>query len=172
MNLPTSDIPRMSKKAAGGRPPKFDEPSRPITITLPDSTLEGLKIINPDRAQAIVNLTNGVLAQKGGTRPPVELVKVADSTGLLIVGPSQALRRIPFLKLVEIATGRYILALTAGSSFNSLEIAIQDQLDELDAGDKWEQKLLSQLLENVKKLRKTDRVSMAEILFVRMDQAD
>jgi hypothetical protein len=162
----------MSKKAPGGRPPKFGEPSRPITITLPDSTLEGLKIIHPDRAQAIVDLTNGALSQKGGSRPPVEIARVADNVGMIIVGPSQALRRIPFLKLVEITAGRYLLALMEGSNFNTLELAIRDQLDELAPSDKWELKLLTQLLENVKKLRQTDRVSMAEILFVRMDGAE
>ena len=159
----------MNKRAIGGRPPKFDEPSRPVTLTLPESTLEGLKIINPDRAQAIVHLTNGALAPEGGSRPPVEVVKVADHTGLIIVGPSQALRKIPFLQLVEIASGRFLLALKAGSNFSTLEIALQDLLDELTAGDKWERKLLSQLLENVRKLRKGDRVSTAEILFVRLD---
>ena len=160
----------MTKRAIGGRPPKFDEPSRPVTLTLPESTLKALKIINPDRAQAIVKLTSGALAPKGGSRPPVEVVKVADHTGLIIVGPSQALRRIPFLQLVEIASERFLLALKAGSNFSTLEIAIQDVLGELPAGDQWEKELLSQLLENVRKLRKGDRVTTAEILFVRLDQ--
>ena len=52
-----------------------------------------MKIIHPDRAQAIVDLTNGALSQKGGSRPPVEIARVADNVGMIIVGPSQALRR-------------------------------------------------------------------------------
>ena len=49
------------KKNGGGRPPKFDEPSRPITLTLPESTLEGLRQIDADRGQAVVKLTRGAL---------------------------------------------------------------------------------------------------------------
>ena len=39
----------------GGRPAKFDEPSRPVTITLPDRILDRIKEIDDDRAKGIVN---------------------------------------------------------------------------------------------------------------------
>lgn len=160
---------RSSQKSAGGRPPKFDEPSRPITVTLPDSTLEGLSRVDPDRGQAIVKLTKHALGQGRETTPPVEIVKMAANTGLIIVGPSVALRRIPFLHLVEVAPTRYLLALDPGNDFKALEIAIHDVLDEVAEDDIQERRLLRDLLDHIKHLRKSDRVSIAEILFVRLD---
>ena len=38
----------------GGRPAKFDEPSRPVTMTLPDRILDRLAEIGDDRAKAVV----------------------------------------------------------------------------------------------------------------------
>ena len=57
-------MPKPPKKSAskGGRPAKFDEPSRPVTITLPDRILDRLKEIDADRALAIVKAVEvGVL---------------------------------------------------------------------------------------------------------------
>ena len=162
----------MNKKASGGRPPKFNEPSRPVTLTLPDSTLEGLKSIHPDRAQAVVKLANDALGQGQAPRPLVEIVRVADNTGLLVIGPCRSLAKVPFLQLVEVAPSRYLLALKAGNSFSALELAIQDLLEELSAGEVRERELLLHLLENVKKLRRAERVSTAEILFVRLEGKD
>ena len=160
---------RPSQKSAGGRPPKFDEPSRPITVTLPDSTLEGLLRVDPDRGQAIVKLTKHALGEGRETVPQVEIVKMAANTGILIVGPSVALRRIPFLHLVEVAPTRFLLALDPGNDFKALEIAIHDVLDEVAENDIRERRLLRELLDHIKHLRKSDRVSVAEILFVRLD---
>lgn len=158
-----------SPKSAGGRPPKFDEPSRPITVTLPESTLDGLLRVDPDRGQAIVKLTRHALGQGRETVPQVEIVKMAANTGLIIVGPSVALRRIPFLHLVEVAPTRFLLALDPGNDFRSLEIAIHDVLDEVAEDDVQERQLLRELLSHIKDLRRSDRVSVAEILFVRLD---
>src|SRR6476660_7138102 len=85
------------RKGTGGRPPKFAGPSRPITLTLPESTLEGLKQIHSDRGQAIVKLTESALRASATSHSNVESVEMADNTGLLVVGPSKVLRRIPFL---------------------------------------------------------------------------
>ena len=52
----------------GGRPAKFDEPSRPVTITLPDRILERLEEIDGDRAKAVVKAVEAVLA--GGPGGP------------------------------------------------------------------------------------------------------
>jgi hypothetical protein len=154
----------------GGRPPKFDEPSRPVTLTLPESTIEGLQLIDPDRSRAIVKLTKGALRQGKFSQPLVDIVEMAANTGLLIVGPSAALRRIPFLHLVEVAPARFLLAMEPGNDFKTLEIAIHDTLDEVDSDDKRERGLLMELLQNIKRLRQGRRVSMAEILLVTLER--
>jgi hypothetical protein len=159
----------MNRKAGGGRPPKFDEPSRPVTVTLPESTLNALELVNQDRAKAIVTLAKTIPNHGNGAPPSVEIIHVASQIGLLIVGYSQALRKIPFLHLVEVAPGRFLLALDSGNDFHTLEIAIQDILEELTADQEYERTLISTLLEKVKSLRKSERVSMAEILLVKLD---
>jgi hypothetical protein len=154
---------------AGGRPPKFDEPSRPITLTLPESTLEGLQQIDKDRGRAIVKLTNAALRQGGSGQALVEIVKVAKNTGLIMVGPSKVLQRIPFLHLVEVAPARFLLALDPGNDFKSLEIAIHDAIEDFPANLTREHELIADLLAHIRKLRRGALVSMAEILFVKLN---
>jgi hypothetical protein len=151
----------------GGRPPKFAEPSRPVTLTLPESTLTDLEQISPDRSRAIVELTKRVLRNNGTEKPLVEIVEMAKDTGLVVVGSSKALRRIPFLRLVEVAPARYLLAVDQGHDFHSLEIALIDALED-KKDERRERELMTQLLKHIKGLRKARRVSTAEILFVRL----
>ena len=155
------------RKPAGGRPAKFAEPSRPVTVTLPERTLRDLEVIGPDRGQAIVRLVDGALASEG-KRPRVEVARTGSHTGLIVVGPSPGLRKIPFLHLVEISPARFLLALEPGNDFRTLELAVRDTLDDTEPAQENERSLLSELLEQIQKLRKTARVSMAEILFVRL----
>jgi hypothetical protein len=105
----------------------------------------------------------------GATQPLVEIVEMAANTGLVVIGSSVALRRIPFLHLVEVAPTRYLLALDRGHDFKSLEIAISDVLDDVPEDQKRERDLIVQLLEHIKGLRRTERVRMAQILFVTLE---
>jgi hypothetical protein len=165
----TTIKPRLENRESGGRPPKFDEPSRPITLTLPERTLKGLERIDADRGRAIVKLTNAALREGNDDPRQVDIVQVADKTGLLIIGPCEALRRISFLHLVEVAPGRYLLALDSGNDFRGLELAVQDVLADLPQSELRERELITELLDHIRKLRKAELVSMAEILFVRME---
>ncbi len=164
--LPTNPV----KKAAGGRPPKYSGPSRPITVTLPETTLKGLESIHQDRGQAIVKLTEAAMRTAPGAPPLVEIVEMATNTGLLLVGPSKVLRRIPFLHLVEVAPARYLLALDAGNDFKTLELAIHDVLEDVPDEESNERELIHQLLEKIKVVRKSERASVAEILFVKLNE--
>lgn len=155
----------LNRKKGGGRPPKFAELSHPVTLTLPESTLRELQHIDPDRGHAIVKLTKTAVHGDGAPRPLVEIVEMAANTGLVVIGPCQALRRIPFLRLVEVAPARYLLALDSGHDFKSLEICINDILDDMPESDERERELIGQLLEHIRRLRKTKSVSEAKILF-------
>jgi hypothetical protein len=155
-----------SKRKNSGRPPKFPEPSRPITLTLPDSTLRELEEIDPDRGHAIVKLARSALRSGEEERPLVEIVEMAPNTGLIVVGPSRALRKIPFLHLIEIAPARHLIALDPGDDFHTMEIAITDALDDVPKSDKRERKLMTDLLQHIRRLRKSDRVRIAKVLFV------
>ena len=117
-----------------GRPPKFQEPRRPVTVTLPESTLAKLAAINPDRAQAIVKATHAAMPRKANGHKRVELVEVMPGLGVLIVGPSRYLQKIKWLRLVELAPMRYLLVVPSGTAIDSLEVAIIDLLENLEPG--------------------------------------
>ncbi|HSD10439.1 MAG TPA: hypothetical protein VLF14_05625, partial [Candidatus Binatia bacterium] len=61
----------------GGRPPKFDEPRRPVTITLPERTLRRLTAVDEDLATAIVKLGDSTVSREEQTAKLVEVVEVA-----------------------------------------------------------------------------------------------
>ena len=154
-------------RRGSGRPPKYGEPSRPVTVTLPDSTLKGLERIDPDRGKAIVKLARAAVSS--GERPLVEVVEVGAGTGLVIVGPSQILRKIPFLHLVEVAPARYLLAMDRGNDFRALEIELADLVDDLSAEEAGERALVLELLAHIRRIRKSGGMRMAEILLAKLD---
>ena len=130
--------------------------------------MRDLDRIDSDRGHAIVKLAKQAMHKDGNKPAFVEIVEMVPQIGLVIVGPSAALRRISFLHFVEVAPGRYLLALDQGYDFRNLEIALNDALEEVRADDQRDRELIEQLLGHIKELRKTDSVRMAEILFVRL----
>src|SRR5215467_421991 len=156
----------MQRKRGKGRPPKFSESRRPVTVTLPESILARLAAINPDRAQAIVKAVGTAAPLDAKHQKPVELVEVAPGVGIILVGPSQYLKRIKWLRLVEIVPMRYLLTIPSGTAVDSLELAIIDLLEKVKSLDEWERSLLEQLRDLMRTLRGEDKVYKAELLFI------
>lgn len=159
--------PPQRQKHAGGRPPKFTDPSRPITVTLPEKTLQHLADIDADRARAIVKATDAALNLQGKTQTLVQVVEVSPGAGLIVVGPSRYLKKIPWLRVAEIAPARYLLSIPVGMSVDSLEVAVADVLDEIPEAEGRERAMLSELRTLMRGLRQGQKVSKAEILFVK-----
>jgi hypothetical protein len=153
-------------KRRKGRPPKFEESRRPVTVTLPESTLARLAAINPDRAQAIVKAVGTKAPLDAKHQKQVELVEVAPGVGIILVGPSRYLKRIKWLRLVEIAPMRYLLTIPVGTPVDSLELAVVDLLEKLESLDEWERSVLEQLRDLMRTLRLGDKVYKAELLFI------
>ena len=154
-----------AKKHAGGRPPKYSEARRPITVTLPERILRNLQSINPDRSRAIVRCVETAM-EKGD--PPfklVELIEVSPGKALLVIGPSSCLRQIEWLHLVEIAPFRYLLVLPSGTAVEVLEVTIQDLLRNFEL-DSSESVLLTELLGIIGHQRRSKSISKAELLFI------
>ncbi len=150
-----------------GRPPKFTEARRPVTVTLPERTLRQLETIDADRARAIVKATDASIQFDHGAGPLVETVEVAKGQAVIVVGPSQSLRAIPWLRLVEIAPARHLLAIPPGTAVDSLEVAILDKAQGEAHADPHERKLLLDLYRVLRSCRQRQAVTKAEILFVR-----
>jgi hypothetical protein len=159
------EISQEVRKHAGGRPPKYSEPRRPITVTLPERILRELQSIDHDRSRAIVKCVEA--AMDGGDRPfkPVELIELTPGKALILVGSSPSLKQIEWLRLVEIAPLRNLLVLPSGTAVEVLEVTIQDILRNLEP-DQSESILLTELLDVIRHQRRSKSISKAELLFV------
>ncbi len=159
--------PASPNRSKGGRPVKFDEPSRHVTLTLPVRILERLSAIDGDRAKAIVKAVEAAL---GGAGVPPELVhelRIDESETLLTVADNRLLRSIPWLTMIEIAPGRHLISLKRGASIEKLEVALGDLLDEdhPDASPA-ERATLERLLDSLRKPRRSQALRTEEILVI------
>lgn len=157
----------MPTRNLGGRPPKYNEPSRPITLTLPESTLKQLERVAEDRGQAIVKAVNHLFAEHHH-RKRVEIVGVGAKSGLVVIGSCAQLAKIPFLHLVEVAPARFLLAIEQGQDFTTLELALHDLLDSRAEIPTEEAEIIEELLATIRQLRRDQRTSQAEILLVNL----
>jgi hypothetical protein len=152
----------------GGRPAKFGEPSRPVTVTLPLRILDRLAEIDADRAKAIVKATEAALgAADASPFPPVGEMPVSDNETLLLVADNRFLRRIPWLTLVEIAPGRHLLSLQSGVPVEKLEVTLGDFLEAPSDATPAELDLLRLLLDRLRTPRRNCAVRPEEILVIR-----
>jgi hypothetical protein len=149
-----------------GRPPKFNQPRRPITVTLPESTLAQLAAIDADRAQAIVKVTNSATPSDAKGQRPVELVEVMPGLSIILVGPSRHLQKVNWLRLIEVAPHRFLLAIPSGTAADSLELAIVDLIQNLKPEDQREKSVLEELRDLMRHLRLEGNLTKAELLFV------
>jgi hypothetical protein len=157
-------------KAKTGRPPKFHGPSRPVTMTLPESVLDRLASIDSDRARAIVMLTEAALPDEQEREKQIEIAEVMPGLGVIIVAPSRLLPNIKWLRLVRVSPTRYLLAIPSGTPIESLELAILDLLEE--AHEPREKALVNQLRDLIRLLRRQDGLFKAEMLFIDMRRID
>ncbi len=148
----------------GGRPAKFNEPRRPVTMTLPNRVLDLLADINRDRAKAIATLVEQYMLPGGESADPVRELPVNDTKALLTVADCPALRAIPWLSLVEIAPGRHLVSVEPGTSIEKLELAIVDLLE--STSDPRESRILQEFLRCLREPRRSQRVKKEAILVV------
>ena len=153
-------------RSLGGRPRKFSEASRPVTVTLPERTLKLLESVNADRALAIAKAADAATVAPASNDKPVSLVKIDASTAIILVGPSKCLRTISWLRLVEIAPARYLLSIPTGTPPERLELAIMDLLSDLAADDTYERELLEILLAQFAHLRTNRSMTKSDIILV------
>lgn len=143
-----------NRQGIGGRPKKFSGPSRPITVTLPEQTIRDLEAVDADRARAIVRVTDAMVSSDSASSKLVEIVRVSPNIGMIIIGPSKALRAIPFVQLAEVASGRHLISLTPGTAPETLEVAVTDLLDSMPDLDDRERRLLVELASCLKQVRR------------------
>ena len=157
-----------SRRHPGGRPRKYSEASQPVTVTLPKTTLRQLEQIDPDRGGAIVKLARQASRASRDGEPSVELVDIGGGSGLVVIGTTSALNSIGFLRMVEVSAGRYLIALLPGHGIHELEVALLDTLHERNSPADPDSSMITKLLELLRSFRKSEGVSTAQILFLRL----
>jgi hypothetical protein len=163
---------KSAAKHRGGRPRKFAEPSRPITVTLPDRTLDLLQAVDADRAKAITKLADTAVHGEASDRAVVRLVEIERGMAVILVAPSKRLREIPWLRLAEIAPLQYLLSIPSGTPPERLELALIDLLDNLGEDEDYERQLLDELRRHIGNLRRERRMFQSEIILVSMRTPD
>lgn len=157
---------RTKTRHPGGRPPKFREPSAPVTITLPNRTIEQLRSIDEDRAKAIVKAVDAVVGTGYDGSLLTEVIEMAPGTALVIVPPSRSLSTIPWLKMIEVAPARYLLAIVPGTPIERVEVGLLDLIEDAKSSAPYEVPILETLFEKIRDLRRGKKLSVAEVLFV------
>ena len=154
-------------KTGGGRPPKFREPRCPVTMRLPERILDLLAEIDTDRTCAVVKVTEAVAGTGQGKFLPVELVAMSPGKSLIVVCPSKILRKIPWIKLIEISRGRYLVSIPSGTPIETLEVTLGDLSHDPDLKKiEFENNILHDLLNLIGLHRRSHRLSKEEILVI------
>jgi hypothetical protein len=118
-----------------GRPRKFVGPSRAVTLTLPETTLEKLSAIDSDLSRAVVAMTNKKASLNG--RPPADLA-VFGRRAVITIRPTRSLEQHTGIDLVPLPDGRALMMFDHPQTTAELELLILDALDDagLDAEDR------------------------------------
>lgn len=160
----------MKKNTSGGRPPKFREESGPITVTLPRRIVQKLETIDSDRAKAIVKCVENTIKSAWPDEKRVKVIEIEKGIGMIMVGPSESLKTIPWLRLIEIAPCRFLLAIPTGTAIELLEIVIMDLIENLPEDQITEKALLTDLRQKLSHNRRKKALSKGEILFINTEE--
>jgi hypothetical protein len=139
-----------------------------VTVTLPDRTVALLRDIDSDRAKAIVKAVDAI-AGPAPTAAGVEVVEMAPGTGIVIVPANRSLRSIPWIKSIEVAPTRHLLAIVPGEPIEKIEIALLDLIEDARDSAPEDVPMLRTLVDTIGRLRRGKKISVAEILFVAID---
>ncbi len=115
-----------------GRPRKFAEPSRPITLTLPEHVIDALEAIDADLSRAVVRLARSKVARR--PHPPAELIAFG-RRAVIAVNPTKTLEQRTGVVLVPLGDGRALICFDESMTPARLELTIQDALDDHDLPD-------------------------------------
>lgn len=109
-----------------GRPRKFVEPSRAVTLTLPESVLQALLAVDHDLSRAVVRVAQPEMAKR--PHLPAELARFGRHA-VIVVNPTRTLEQRTGVLLVPLSDGRALISFDESMTTARLELKIQDELD-------------------------------------------
>jgi hypothetical protein len=110
-----------------GRPRKFHQPSRSLSLTLPTDVIAALQTVDPDLSRAIVRVVQ--TSAPGSFRAAPEL-NTYGSRAVISVPSARILETQIGVELVPMAEGRALVSFDEGLSIADLELRIGDVLDD------------------------------------------
>lgn len=110
-----------------GRPRKFSEPSRTITLTLPESVLEMLAGLHTDVSQAIVRLARRSAPRL--QRKAADLL-VFGQRAVITIRPTPSLELRAGVQLVPLPDGRALISFEEPTSLAALQLSLSDALED------------------------------------------
>lgn len=113
---------------------KYGRPARAVTVTLPEDTLARLSAIHADVGSAIVSLVERKTSARTAPARPAEVSRYGNRA-VIVVKPTQTLKRLRGVQLVPVGDGRALISLGASSSISSLELQVRDALEQLAPGN-------------------------------------
>lgn len=118
-----------------GRPRKFIEPSKAVTLTLPLSVIEALTAIDADLSRAVVRLAQPEMARR--PHEPAELATFG-GRAVIVITPSRVLERRTGVGLVPLPDGRALISFDQPITVAALELRLDDALEDaaLPAADR------------------------------------
>lgn len=149
--------------------PKSDNPKRVITLALTKEILHVLETFDQDINQAITKVTSLVTQRNIPKGSSFEIIKVAPHKSIFIVGSDTLLSKISWLKLIEIAPGRNLIAIPSGTSMESLEVALLELIESISSDEDENRPLLMEFRKYVGRLRRYNKMFRAEIMIVDTD---
>ncbi len=128
-----------------------------------------LQTVDSDRAKAIVKLVDSSLTRSGRALSAASTIETESGKAVSLVGHSELLKRLPDLRLIEVAPVRHLISIRPGTSIESLELLIHDLLEEQPQGQATHREILETLGRIIRKSRRAQSSAKEEILFVAAD---
>ena len=119
--------PSATVAAPRGRPRKFAEPSRSVTLTLPLHVIAALSAVDADLSRAVVRIAEPELGRQ--RHPPAELATFG-KRAVIVVNPTRTLERRTGVALVPLPDGRALICFDQTTTPAMLELVIADALED------------------------------------------
>src|SRR5947209_907685 len=90
-----------------GRPRKFVDPSRAVTLTLPENVIAALEALDPDLSRAVVRIAQPEMAKRPHARAELAMF---GRRAVIVVNPTRTLEKRTGVMLVPLTDGRALIA--------------------------------------------------------------
>jgi hypothetical protein len=137
-----------------GRPRKFGEPSRAVTLTLPENVIAALEGIDRDLSRAVVHVMRQDVPRP--PRLPAQL-SVFGRRAVITITPSRALEELLGIVLVPLTDGRALISFDDSMTLERLELKLRDALDD-DRLSKTDREIFQGVADLLKHARRLDNV--------------